>query len=60
MCKAFQDLMKEERRNGKREGKREEKLLIIHRMIKSGCDEVFINKMTNCTKEEYAAAVKLN
>ena len=68
MCKAFNDLMEEERREGKRkgkkegkkegkqEGRREEKFQTVRRMLKSGCDEAFIRKMTNCTKEEFTAA----
>lgn len=64
MCKAFDDLMKEERREGKkegrregkREGKREEKIRIIKQMIKEGLDEPFIHRLTKCTKEEFAAA----
>lgn len=60
MCKAFDDLMKEEKREGKkegrREGKREEKIRIIKRMIKEGLDEAFIRRLTRCTKEEFAAA----
>lgn len=56
MCKAFDDLMKEERREGKREGRREEKIRIIRQMIKEGLDESLIRKMTKCTKEELAVA----
>ena len=58
MCKAFDDLMKEERREGKREGRREEKIRIIRQMIKEGLDESLIRKMTKCTKEELAVAGK--
>lgn len=64
MCKAFDDLMREERREGrkegkregKQEGKREEKIRIIRQMIKEGLDESFIRRMTGCTREELAAA----
>lgn len=68
MCKAFDDLMKEERREGRREGKqegrregkregrREEKIRIIRQMVKEGLDESLIRRMTKCTKEELAEA----
>lgn len=68
MCKAFDELMKEERRvgrregkregkkEGKREGKREERFLVIRRMIRRGYDEGQIRELTNCTKMEFAAA----
>ena len=64
MCKAFDDLMKEERREGKREGKREgrregkreERLRIIRQMAKEGLDETSISRITKCTREELAAA----
>ncbi len=60
MCKAFDDLMREERQEGKkegrREGKREEKIRIIRQMIREGMDETFIRRITKCTKEEFAAA----
>lgn len=60
MCKAFDDLMKEERQNGKREGraagKKEEKLLIIRRMIGKGLDEKLIRELTKCTAKEMAEA----
>lgn len=52
MCKAFDDLMREERR----EGKREEKLRIVRQMIKEGLDEPLIRKITRCSREEFAAA----
>ncbi len=72
MCKAFDDLMREERRNGrkegmekgikkgkkegKKEGKKAERLGIIGRMKKEGMEEAQIIRLTRCTKEEYAAA----
>ena len=68
MCKAFDDLMKEERREGrkegkrvgkregKKEGKREEKFRIIRKMAKEGLEEGLICRSTGCTKEELAAA----
>ncbi|MBD5443965.1 MAG: hypothetical protein HDR29_00245 [Lachnospiraceae bacterium] len=60
MCRAFEELMEEKRQEGKikgrSEGKREEKLLIIKRMIKEGLDEALISKVTRCTKEEYTMA----
>lgn len=72
MCKAFDDLMQEERRNGrkegmekglekgikkgKKEGKKAERLGIIGRMKKEGLEEAQIIRLTRCTKEEYAAA----
>lgn len=68
MCKAFDDLMKEERREGrkegkrvgkregKKEGKREEKFRIIRKMAKEGLEEGLIRRITGCTKEELAAA----
>ncbi|MDE5894022.1 MAG: hypothetical protein K2H45_13975, partial [Acetatifactor sp.] len=52
MCKAFDDLMKEERR----EGKKEEKIRIVRQMIKEGLEEQLIRRITKCTREEYAAA----
>lgn len=52
MCKAFDELMKEERR----EGKREERLRIIRQMVKEGLDETSISRITKCTREELAAA----
>ena len=54
MCKAIREWMEEERR----EGKREEKIYIIKRMIEEGMDEHFIRKITQCTKTEVAAAGK--
>ncbi len=60
MCKAFDELMKEERREGKREGKqqgrREERLRIIRQMVKEGLDETSISRITKCTREELVAA----
>lgn len=64
MCKAFDDLMREERREGRREGKREgrqegkreERLRIIRQMAKAGLDDTSISRITNCTREELAAA----
>ena len=64
MCKAFNDLMKEQRqdgikagrREGKREGKKEEKLQIVRRMLKAGMDEKIIVQMTKCTREELGIA----
>ena len=58
MCKAFNDLVEEERQAGRKEGKREEKLKTIRRMIKGGFDESVIRRMTNCTKEDLRAAVE--
>lgn len=63
MCKAFEELMKEERlagrkegkREGKRDGKREERFLVIGRMIKRGFDEGQIRELTNCTRKEFMA-----
>lgn len=52
MCRAFDDLMKEERQ----EGKREEKIRIVRQMIKEGMEESLIRRITRCTKEEYASA----
>ncbi len=61
MCKAFDDLMKEERRNGKIEGRREaEKKIrkkIIKKMYRKGMEETLIREITECTKKEFAAAV---
>lgn len=60
MCRAFEELMEEKRQEGKikgiSEGKREEKVLIIKRMIKEGLDEALISRVTKCTKEEYTMA----
>lgn len=60
MCKAFDDLMREERREGKREGRqegrREEKIRIVRQMIKEGLEEPLIRRITKCTGEEFAAA----
>lgn len=65
MCKAFDDLMKEERQNGKREGrkegkregKKEERILIASRMYKKGIKESVIREVTGCTKKELATVV---
>lgn len=64
MCKAFDDLMKEQERNGKREGRKEgkregrkeEKIIIIRRMLKAGLDESIISRTTKCTRKELAMA----
>ena len=72
MCKAFDDLMQEERRNGrkegmekglekgikkgKKEGKKAERLGIIGRMKKEGLEEAQIIRLTRCTKEEIGRA----
>lgn len=66
MCKAFQDLMREERQSGKREGRREgkkegkqeEKILIIRRMLQEGMDKKQISRLTRCTIKELAEARK--
>lgn len=74
MCKAFQDLMREERQSGKREGiregkregvkkgkregKKEEKLLIIRRMLREGMNKRQIGRLTRCTAKELAEAAK--
>ena len=67
MCQAYQEL-KEDWKNegmekgikeGKRKGKREERTAIIQRMIKKGLDEDQIINLIECTKAEYARAVKL-
>lgn len=63
MCKAFDDLMKEERQNGRREGekegkrkgKKEERMAIVARMYKKGIKESVIREVTGCTKKELAA-----
>lgn len=69
MCKAFDDLMREERLNGKREGKREgiregekagkkkERFQIIKKMYGKGMEETLIRELTGCTKKEFASAV---
>ncbi len=69
MCKAFDELMEEERQRGKYEGKREgkregkkigrkqERILLIKRMYKKGIEETLIREITGCTKKEFAAAV---
>lgn len=65
MCKAFDDLMVDERNRGRREGKREgriegkreEKIQIIRRMQAKGLEESFIRQITKCTKAEFAAAI---
>lgn len=56
MCQAYEDLKKEWLQEGKEEGKKDEKMEIICRMLKEGLDEVLIRRMTKCTKEELAAA----
>ena len=61
MCKAFDDLMKAERRSGKREGekvgKKKERVSIIKKMYKKGMEETLIRELTGCTKKEFAAAI---
>lgn len=73
MCKAFDELMEEERQKGRREGRREgkqegkqegekigkkqERISIIKRMYKRGMEEALIREMTGCTKKEFAAAL---
>ena len=69
MCKAFDELMEEERQKGKYEGKREgkregkkigrkqERISLIKRMYKKGIEEELIRELTGCTKKELAAAV---
>lgn len=52
MCKAFDDLMREE----KQEGRKEEKILIVKRMLQEGLDETLIRRITKCTRKELAAA----
>lgn len=58
MCKAIREWMEEERKEGKIEGLKEEKLYIIRRMIDEGLDEQFIRKITQCSKAELVAAGK--
>lgn len=69
MCKAFDELMKEERLIGKKEGKREgkregekagkkkERFMIIRKMYKKGLEETLIRELTGCTGKEFAAAI---
>lgn len=54
MCKAIREWMEEERK----EGKKEEKLHIIRRMLEAGLDEQLIRQITQCTKAEFATAGK--
>ena len=60
MCQAFDELMKEERLNGKREGekagKKKERFSIVRKMHKKGMEEALIRELTGCTKKEFAAA----
>lgn len=69
MCKAFDELMKEERLIGKKEGKQEgkregekagkkkERFMIIRKMYKKGLEETLIRELTGCTGKEFAAAI---
>ncbi|MBD5487404.1 MAG: hypothetical protein HDR13_01215 [Lachnospiraceae bacterium] len=54
MCRAFNELMEEERQNGRQEGMREEKGSMVRRMIQEGMAEELIIKIAECTREELA------
>ena len=56
MCKAFDDLMKDQLEEGKKVGRKEEKIQIIKQMLKEGLDEALIHRTTKCTHEEFAVA----
>lgn len=57
MCKAMEEWQKEERQNGRREGRREERIRMIKSLQREGIGEAQIKRITKCSQEEYAAAV---
>ena len=74
ICKAFKELMEEERlagmeeglkegkqegmRIGFRNGQKKERLLTIRRMLSDGYEESQIRRLTNCTRKELAAVAE--
>ena len=52
VCELFDQYV----RQGRTEGRAEERIFIIHQLQKEGVDEAFISRITNCTKEELAIA----
>lgn len=64
MCQALDELMEDKKQEGKREGKREgrlagrkeEKRVIISRMLQEGMDKALIRRVTDCTEAEVELA----
>lgn len=60
MCKALDDLSKREREIGRREGTKQgvkqEKERVLRNMLQAGLEESLIMNVLNCTKEEVTAA----
>ena len=52
VCELFDQYV----RQGRTEGRAEERIFIIRQLQKEGVDEAFISRITNCTKEELAIA----
>lgn len=57
MCQAFDELLEDQKKEGRKEGKREEKILIIRRMLQEGLDQTLVSKVTKCSREELSAAM---
>ena len=58
MCKALDDWIKEEKQNGRKEGKQEERSRILRSLLLEGLDEQIIMRVTGCSREEYDAAME--
>ena len=62
VCKALEELLQDERMEGRSEGilegEREERISIIRNMIREGLDQEMICRVTGCTTKELSMVVK--
>lgn len=58
MCIALDELLADERDEGRTEGRTEERNSIIRNMIQQGLDEEFICRLIGCSRQEYASAAE--
>lgn len=62
VCKALDELLKDERMEGKSEGRmegeRKERISIVRNMVREGMDYELIRKITGCTAKELSMAVE--
>ena len=56
MCQALDELMEDKRCEGRLAGKKEEKTVIINRMLQEGMDRALICRIADCTEEEMELA----
>lgn len=60
MCQALDELLEDKKREGKKAGRKEERMLIICSMLREGLDSALISKITGCSEEELMMAVNNN